>query len=198
MLLNQRGIFLKQILSKLFERLNMNRIEDKVKKINLFQAGSRNNRSPADQTFLFRAGIDHAKYMNRPLYVVLYDYTQCFDSLWLEDCLLSLWKLGVQDETLSLIRELNKQCNIIVKTPVGQTEEFTVNDIVQQGSVCGGVLCSASTGEIASEIETGGVQIGTAIIKVLTYVDDILTTNTFVEDVYYSHNRVVWFSNKNT
>ena len=52
LLLNQRGIFLKQVLSKIFEKMNMNRIADNVKKIDRTQAGSRTNRSPADQTFL--------------------------------------------------------------------------------------------------------------------------------------------------
>jgi hypothetical protein len=196
MLVNQRGIFLKQILSKIFERLNTNRIEHNVQRIDPFQAGCRTNRSPADQTFLLRGCIDHAKYMNRPLYIVLYDYSQCFDSLWLEDCLLSLWNIGVQNEILSLIRELNKQCNIVIKTPAGPTNEFNVHNVVQQGSVCGGILCSSSTGEVPSEIKTGGTQIGTATIKVLTYVDDIATINTTNGDVYYSHEQVKWFSKK--
>ena len=194
MLVNQRGIFLKQILSKIFEKINMKRIQENINRISPLQAGSRANRSPADQTFLLRGCIDHAKYMNRPAYIVLYDYSQCFDSLWLDDCLLSLWKLGVQNEILSLIRDLNKDCNIIVKTPVGPTEEFTVHNIVQQGSVCGGVLCSASTGEVPGDIEIGGTQIGTTMIQVLIYVDDIATINNNIQDVYYSHERVKWFS----
>ena len=194
MLVNQRGIFLKQIFSKMFERLNMNRIQDNIKRIDLSQAGSRPNRGTADQTFLLRASIDHAIFMKRPLYIVLYDYSQCFDALWLEDCLLSLWKLGVQDEILSLIRELNKECNIIVKTPVGKTDEFSIENIVQQGSVFGGTLCSASTGEASSAILCGGNQIGKSNIKVLVYVDDIVTTNTAIGDVCYSHDRIKWFS----
>ena len=51
MLVNQRGIFLKQILSKIFERLNTNRIEQYVQRIDPFQAGCRRNRSPARPNF---------------------------------------------------------------------------------------------------------------------------------------------------
>ena len=196
MLVNQRGIFLKQVISKIFEKINMNRIDDCINKIDPFQAGSRCERSTADQTFLLRAGIDHSKYLNRPLYVVLYDYSQCFDSLWLEDCLISLWKLGVQSEILSFLYEMNKECNIMIKTPAGLTEEFTVKNIVQQGSVSGSTLCSASTGEVAAEIESGGTQVGSSIIRSLAYVDDIATANNTIKDVYYSHGRVVWFSKK--
>ena len=39
-LVNYRGIFLKQILSKMFEKLNMNRIKGNTEKIDKFQAGS--------------------------------------------------------------------------------------------------------------------------------------------------------------
>ena len=196
MLVNLRGIFLKQVLSKIFGRLNMNRISGNIEKIDLSQAGSRTNRGPADQTFLLRASIDHSKYLNRPLYIVLYDYSQCFDSLWLDDCLLSLWKLGIQSEILYLIKEMNRECNIVIKTPVGLTEEFTVTNIVQQGSVSGGILCSASTGELAGEITTGGTQIGLATIRNLTFVDDIATVNNKTKDVYKSHDQVTWFSMK--
>ena len=83
-----------------------------------------------------------------------------------------------------------------VKTPVGQTEEAVVNSIVQQGSVSGGVLCSASTAEVTKENLGRGCQIGLANIKALTYIDDIASANTELEDTYTSHNNIVWFSKK--
>ena len=195
-LVNHRGIFLKQILSKMFEKLNMNRIEPFVKQIDKAQAGSRSERSPADQTFLLRAAVDHSKYLKKPLYIVLYDYKQCFDSLWLADCLLSLWNLGVRSETLNNLKTLNETCNLVVKTPVGLTSEAKVSSIVQQGSVSGGVLCSASTAEVAKEDLGGGCQIGSTRITALAYVDDIASANTEVPDTYISHHNIVWFSKK--
>jgi hypothetical protein len=195
-LVNHRGIFLKQILSKMYEKLNVNRIEPAIERIDKFQAGNKSNRSTANQTFLLRAAIDHCKYINKPLYIVLYDYTQCFDSLWLADSLLSLWRIGVQTETLNNIYNLNKTCNMVVKTPVGTTNEATINSIVQQGSVSGGVLCSASTAEVTKEDLGRGCQIGLANMKAVTFVDDITTINTEVEDTYTSHNSINWFSEK--
>ena len=195
-LVNHRGIFLKQILAKMFEKLNMNRIQDNLKLIDKFQAGNQSNRSPADQTFLLRAAVDHCKYTKKCLYIVLYDYKQCFDSLWLSDCLLSLWKLGVNSETLNNLRNLNETCNMVVKSPVGITKEAKVTSIVQQGSVSGGVLCSASTAEVTQENLGRGCQIGTTSVKALTFVDDIATTNTEVSDTYQSHDNIVWFSKR--
>ena len=195
-LVNQRGIFLKQVISKMFEKLNKNRMTVNINQINKFQAGCKPNRSPADQTFMLRAAINHCRYMNRCLYVTLYDYSQCFDSLWLQDCLLSLWKIGVQSETLHNIKILNDTCNIVVKTPAGKTEEFQVKSIVQQGSVNGGILCTASTAEVVDERLGNGTQIGRCALKALTFVDDIAGSNNEVFDTYSSHQKVVWFSSK--
>ena len=195
-LVNQRGIFLKQVLSKIFGKVNMIRIKDKLNNIDPFQAGGRNDRSPADQTYLLRSAIDHSKYMNQCMYLTLYDFSQCFDSLWLQDCLLSLWDVGVRSEILNLIATLNETCNIVVKTPVGLTSEFQAKHIVQQGSVTGGALCTVSTGEITKENLGNGVQIGQSNIKALTFVDDIAGSNTEVPSTYRSHEKVVWFSLK--
>ena len=195
-LLNQRGIFLKQVLSKMYEKLNMNRAKDAMKSIDKCQAGGQEDRSTADQTYLFRAAIDHCKYMDQPLYVTLYDYSQCFDSLWLTDCLLSMIKIGVDKETVSILKKLNDTCNIKVKTPAGMTDEFEMNSIVQQGSVSGGALCVASTGEISQEDLGQGYQIGEAILKVLAFVDDIATLNKNHQETYQAHDRVKWFSDK--
>jgi hypothetical protein len=154
------------------------------------------NRSTADQTYLLRAATDHCLYLDQPLYITLYDYSQCFDSLWLSDCLLSLLKVGVDKEIVSILQKLNETCNIIVKTPVGMTEEFQMNNIVQQGSVSGGALCVASTGEIAKEDLGKGYQIGIAILKALAFVDDIATLSSNHKDAYQSHKSVEWFSAK--
>lgn len=195
-LVNHRGIFLKQILSKMYEKLNMNRIDHCVKKIDKFQAGNKTDRSTADQTFLIRAASDHCKYINKPLFLVLYDYTQCFDSLWLSDCLLALRNIGVESETLNNLKNLNRTCNLKVKSPVGITNQGTVESIVQQGSVSGGVLCSASTAEVTKEDLGKGCQIGLANIKAVTFVDDITSTNTDTQSTYTSHQSIVWFSKK--
>ena len=76
-----------------------------------------------------------------------YDFEQAFDSLWLQDCVLSLRDLGVPLDILHLIYNLNKEAKFTVKTPYGATTRTVVNDIVEQGTVLGPVLCSSSTAE---------------------------------------------------
>ena len=194
-LLNQRGIFLTQVLSKVYEKMIHGRIAPFTAKVNKFQAGAR-SRSTADQIFLLRSCINHNHYLNKPVILTIYDYSQCFDSLWLDDCLLSLWKLGVNSELLNAIDKLNRNANVVVKTPLGKTETFSAPSIVKQGTVLGSTLCSVSTGEVADEIDEGGIQNGESNVRVLIFMDDINCLNENMDDVIMSHQRVVWFSKK--
>ena len=78
MLVNQRGIFLTPVISKVFEKMVKSRISEIVAKVTKLQAGSRSERMTMDQTFLLRSGINHAVYMNKPIFITMYDFRQCW------------------------------------------------------------------------------------------------------------------------
>ena len=193
-LVNYRGIFLTVIVSKVFESLLKKRMSTELKSVNLKQAGSRTNRSPADNTFLLRGCIDHQKYLGGSIYITAYDFEQAFDSLWLQDCILSLKSLNVPDYILQLIHNLNKEANVIVKTPHGRTKPVTVHDIVKQGGVLGSPMCSASTAEYCETNK--GVCVGTVIVDSLVFVDDMLDVSLTWEDAHKAHENSVIFSFK--
>ena len=194
MLKNYRGIFLTVIISKIFEGLIKDRIKDQLEKVNILQAGSRTKRGAADNVFLLRAVIDHRIYTKEPLYVTAYDYEQAFDSLWMEDCLLSLKELDVSKEMLQLIYSLNKNAKVVVQTPNGLTKEFTTEPIVKQGTVLGSILCSSSTGEYCGK--NIGVAVGTMILASLLYVDDIIDLSNNASECLRSHENALSFSDK--
>ena len=187
-----RGIFLALAISKIFEGMIKQRIEPDLKKINILQAGSRSERSCADNVFLMRGTMDHYKFTKSPLYITAYDYEQAFDSLWVEDCILSLRNLGVSQEMLQLVYSLNKKAKVVVDTPYGYTSEFETGPIVKQGTVLGSVLCSASTGEYCG-INTG-VVIGTLQLSSLLYVDDKIDMSSSLLSRSSSHCNAVTFS----
>ena len=191
---NHRGIFLTQIVAKLYEKILIRRKKDIMDKVTKLQAGSRTNRGPLDNLFLFQSCIDHAKYTNAPLYITVYDFAQCFDALWLEDCIVSLWKLGVRDETLSTLYNMNKKAVIQVKTPVGISNEFSQETIVKQGTVSGPPMCSTSTAEFAALNRVRGFPIGNFNVSTIILVDDILNANTAPDDVIISHENMKDFS----
>ena len=113
------------LVSKIFEYLIKARIEDNLENINLLQAGSRKNRAGPDNIFLLRGCFDHFKFKKCPLYLTAYDFEQAFDSLWLEDCIISMKNLGVEKEYLQLIYNMNKSANDTVQTPFGETSNFS-------------------------------------------------------------------------
>ena len=193
---NYRGVFLTQTSSKLFEKYMMSEGEGELDNISKYQAGSRPNRSASDQLYLIRACIDHAKYLKKTVILTLYDFKQCFDGMWLEDSLISLKNIGIKEEIIASVKALNENAEIVVKTAVGNTEEFKVHNIVKQGTVIGPLLCSASTAECCVEHSTGGSNIGTTNVKSLAYVDDILDINETTDDSEEAHQVVLDFTAK--
>ena len=47
------------------------------------------------------------------------DAVKCFDQLWLKDCLLEMYNLGYDPNTLKTLYEMNKKTDIIIRTPAG-------------------------------------------------------------------------------
>ena len=191
-----RGVFLACVLYKVFEKIIKQRIKINLEKIDLSQAGGRNNKSPADSVFILNAVKDHAFYLNYPLYITFYDYTTCFDSLWLEDSMISLWNLGIQDRLFNLIYLMNEKCNIIVRTAHGTTTPISCPKIVKQGTVLSGNLCTASTGELKNNLDFCGVTIHSTSIRASLFVDDTWTPNTNVLDSSRAHSQFLSFTKR--
>ena len=192
---NKRGIFLTIALSKIIEKMIKIRINPNLRKVNKLQSGNTENRSCADTTFLLRGVLDHSHYVNKPVYILTYDYAQCFDSLWLEDCLLSLWDLGVSTQLLNMMYKMNKMASVCVNTPHGRTNQFQVERIVKQGTVLGPGMCSSSTAEFADE-NVGGVAVGSLSIGSLLYVDDMNLLCMNDVDTEAAHARAMNFSKR--
>ena len=193
-LVNYRGIFLTLIVKKVFENLLKGRMGEELASVNLHQAGSRSNRSPPDNLFLLYACIDHQKYKGKPMFITAYDFEQAFDGLWIQDCIISMWKLGVPIDILHLVYNLNKHAEISINSPYGPTEDIIVEDIVEQGTVLGSNLCSTSTAEYCETNK--GIAVGDAIVSSLMFVDDTLDVNITTDDAEESHVNATIFGRK--
>ena len=194
-LVNYRGIFLTIIVKKIFENMIKERMKENLEEVNKHQGGSRTDRSPPDNLFLLYGCIDHMKYKNKPLFVTAYDFEQAFDALWLQDCVLSLGKIGVPTDLLHLIYNLNKEAKITVKTPYGgKTRQPVLNDIVEQGTVLGPILCSTSTAEYCED--NVGVAVNDSVVSSLVWVDDTLDLSLSAVNAEKSHERALCFGRK--
>ena len=109
----------------------------------------------------------------------VYDYRQCFDGLWLEECLNDMYSGGLKDDKFNLLHNVNQHVNIAVKTPVGKTEVETINNVVMQGDVFGPMLCSKQVDsfgkECLEEQKYTYLYKGEIAIPPLSMVDDVVT-----------------------
>ena len=128
-----------------------------------------------DNLFLLRGAIADCRYLGGELWLTFYDIEKCFDSLWLEDCINSLYENGVKDDILDLIYRLNQRAEIVVRTPFGDIDPFVVNNLVRQGTVLGPILNNCSLDQICKEGKS--YQNGNIQLKPLEFVNDIAEPN---------------------
>ena len=75
-----------------------------------------------------------------PIDIQIFDYRQCIDLLWLEECLNDFARL--QDDKYALLYDANLEVNVAVKTPVRKTIRGSIKNAIPQGAVIGPLLCS--------------------------------------------------------
>ena len=68
----------------------------------------------------------------KPVDIQIYDYKQCFDSLWLKECMNDLYSAGMNDDKFALLYNANTKVDIAIKTPVGKTERQSIKNIIAQ------------------------------------------------------------------
>ena len=148
---NYSGIFLVPILSIIFEKLLKKKISDTLQQfISKFQNGGMKGKGVVDNLFILRGIINHANYLGKKLWLTFYDMEKCFDSLWLEDCINSLWDLDAKDDILCLIHLMNIKATVTIKTPLGNTDPLFLSNFVKQGTVFGPVLNNCSLNKLST------------------------------------------------
>ena len=127
---NKRGLFLTNVLSKVFERVDLVTSEDVW--MSEYQCGGQKQRGTVDNIIMMRVVIDNNVRLNKKTYCYFADAYKCFDKLWLKDCLVEMWRAGMREKEVMLIYELNRKADIVIETPVGMTENITVTEIINR------------------------------------------------------------------
>ena len=105
------------------------------------------------------------------------DAVKCFDKLWLKDCLLEMYNLGYDPNTLKILYEMNKETDIIIRTPVGNTDNIQVKEVVKQGIILGAITCCAEISAVNSIGEEVKYSYGKINIGMPIFMDDIATAD---------------------
>ena len=171
---NRRGLFLTNIISKLYEKIKLDKNGDKLDKgISKYQCGGKKGRSTIDHIMTLNAIIDYNKTINSETYILFADAYKCFDKLNLKDCIADLYKIIGAKEAMKIYK-LNETGTAIIKTPVGEVGPINADGIVRQGTIMGPKLCCINTDKINTIGKKCVTYIGPRVkTESLIYVDDL-------------------------
>ncbi len=172
---NKRGLFLTNNVSKVYERIVKERNSEKYRAtISEWANGGLKNRSVIDNLLIITSIIEQNKYLKRNTYLTLTDAEKCFDKLWLLDGIFELWRSGTDIRDCYMIKKLNEKAKIVVRTPVGNTESFYLEDIVRQGSVYGPQICISTMDRINFVGKDIVTYYGPSLpIRAAAFIDDV-------------------------
>ena len=177
---NERGLFRVPIVRAILMRLTYNSKYPKIdRNMSDCQMGGRKNKGCKNNIFVIN-GIIHETLKtkkNKAIVLQIYDYAQMFDSIDLQQALSDIYDVGVDDDSLALIHDANKEIHMSVKTPNGLTDRQILKDIVLQGDTWGSILASVQVDSIGKEcMEEGYGYLYKNVLPVgfLGLVDDII------------------------
>jgi len=133
---NYRGITLLPILYKLVTKIINNRMMKVISNSNGMsdiQAAGRPNFSCLTQVNVLQNVIKHAHRHNKPLYILSTDVRKAFDTVNFDAFLNSLSYIGFDEKVRNMIHNLQTGFNCTVRSPVGYTDFFPVEQGCKQG-----------------------------------------------------------------
>jgi hypothetical protein len=141
---SERGIFIVTCFrSILMKTVYQDKYEIIDRSMSDSNVGARKKKSIRNHIFVINGIINEAlRNKSKNIDIQIMDYRQCFDSMWLKECINDLYTAGVTDDALALIFEANKNNQVAVNTPAGITAREMVHEIVLQGEVFGPLQCS--------------------------------------------------------
>ena len=74
-----------------------------------------------------------------------------------------------------MLYEISKETDIIIRTPVGNTGNIQVKEVVKQGVIFGRIICCAETSRVNSIGEEVKYKYGKINVRMPVFMDDIAT-----------------------
>ena len=140
---NDRGLFGVSKVRSIIEKLVIQDIYENVDEyMSDSNVGGRKNRNIRDNLLVIYAIINDAVKNKKEVDIQFYDISKCFDAMWTEETMNDIFDAGLKDDKFALFSLMNRKCQVKVKTPVGDTERFELNNIEMQGTVPAPLKCS--------------------------------------------------------
>ena len=190
---NYRAITLLSIPGKVFCKMVLNRIQNKIDDyLNEEQCGFRSARGTTDAVFVVRQILEKARERRVPIHWNFVDFKAAFDTIWRQ----ALWKclrsIGIDDTLVNLIESMYTQtkCAIMVNGKI--TEWFEVLVGVRQGCLLSPCLFNLFLEFVMKDVQNlgSGVQMGDMRINNIRYADDTTLMELVFEKLQLSTNEM--------
>ena len=151
---NERGIFLvtvfRSILMKLIYSDSYNEIDTSMSDS---QVGGRRGKNVRNHIWVLNGVICDilSSKKKKAIDIQIFDFKQCFDSLWLEECMNDIHTGGLNDDKFALLYNMNTSAKVVVKTPVGKTAQGSIQRAIIQGDVISPLMCSKQVDTFGKE-----------------------------------------------
>ena len=177
---NERGVFNVSKVRSILDRVIYSEVYPIIDShLSYSNVGGRKHRNIRDHLFVIYSIINNVVNGEaEPIEIQGYDITKCFDEMWFQETHNDLWNTKINDDRFALISKLDENCQAVVKTPCGDTDRFSLNRIVLQGSVFGPLKCSIQVDTLGRDClkRDVGLYLYKNVISVppLAMIDDIL------------------------
>ena len=133
--------------------------------------------------------------------ITVYDVEKCFDTLWAQECINTLYEHGLDNDKLVLLFEETRNAKIAVKTTMGMTERISIKNLIMQGTVFGSIICSTVMDKLAKIFyqDKNLLYMYKSVVEVpvLGMVDDVLNVAKCSEQAILSNSTINTFMEQN-
>ena len=141
--------------------------------------GGRRGRNIRDNIFVMNAMINSIKNGSEgPCDITIYDIEKCFDALWVQECMNTLYENGLNIDKLVLLHQETINAKIAIKTANGLTERIDIKNIIMTGTLFGSLICTAVVDKLAkifySEKNLLYMYNNKVEVPILGMVDDVI------------------------
>ena len=109
----------------------------------------------------------------------VYDVQKCFDTMWAKEAINDVYELGFKNDKLPLVYLANQTANIAIKSSSGISERRTIENVIMQGTVWAGMLCTGTMNKLGKIVyenpEAAYKYRSKVVVPPLQMVDDVLT-----------------------
>ena len=164
--------------------------------------GGRKGRNIRDNIYVLNAIINSIKKGSEEACdVIVTDVEKCFDALWAQECINTLYEYGLNNDKLVILYEETRNAQIAVKTASGLTTREDIKNIIMQGTVFGSIICTSVMDKLAKIFYQDEKLLYTykneVKVPVLGMVDDVLCVAKCGSDAVLSNSTINSFMELN-